>query len=138
MSQQNTKTPTPICRGPWKDCPTQPDAIIAPEADGSRVLYGGETEDATYGGAFVCESVRPECRNLIKAAPDLLAVCKARTDVRHYYEFEFLPTIVAQAIVEKFPAHFGGLTLPITPEAAMERLDRAEGAAISKAEGGAA
>ena len=100
------------------------------ESHGQWAVY----DDAGKDVAIVYDG--PRDGNLIAAAPDLLAACKARAEVRRYYEFEFLPTIVAQALVEWFPAHFGGLTLPITPEAAMERIDRAEEAAIRKAEGG--
>lgn len=60
---------------PWRMSPRQVDAVIADEHPGQCV------EDDYYGGHFVCESVRPQCRALITSAPVLRAALEPLAEV---------------------------------------------------------
>jgi len=70
--------------GPWVDSPNASDAVISTDADAIQEWLScpdpnGITQAALdhYGGAVVCESVQAKDKPLIKAAPDMYAVCKA-------------------------------------------------------------
>lgn len=68
-------------KGPWLDSPGASDAIISQDEDAIKEelgLGGPFTQQALddYGGFIICESVVPNNKPLIKAAPYLYGVCK--------------------------------------------------------------
>lgn len=70
---------------PWRMCERQPDAVVTEDHSVGRCMAsvheGKKTPEEQraqemewYGGHFVCESVQPEFRPLVTAAPELRAV----------------------------------------------------------------
>ena len=75
----NTRAHTP---GPWVDSPGSGDAIISTNHDAiqAEIDRGGPfTKEALedYGGYVIAESVAPNNKALIKAAPEMLTACKS-------------------------------------------------------------
>jgi len=56
--------------GPWIDGNTS-DSIIAPGSS-----YSPDTDNDYYGGCLIAETVAPQNKPLIKAAPELLGACE--------------------------------------------------------------
>ncbi len=65
--------------GPWKQSPKASDAIISGALPEEPAIWGPpeEASHEYYGGRLIAESVAPQDRPLIIAAPDLLDACEA-------------------------------------------------------------
>ena len=64
--------------GPWIDSPHAGDAIISKHPD--AMAHAGDCI-GDYGGYVVCEGTTKRDKPLIKAAPELLAVCENEVDI---------------------------------------------------------
>jgi len=68
---------------PWIDSPNEPGAIISTDPD---AMADAGMEVKYYGGAVIAESIAPRNKPLLKAAPDLLAACKAQDEYEQHVQ----------------------------------------------------
>ena len=63
-------------KGPWWLSDKQPDAVLTADPSASEGYRYAEDNLQYYGGHLVAESIAPQNRPLIAAAPDMLEACE--------------------------------------------------------------
>lgn len=88
-------------KGPWWLSDKQPDAVLTADPSASEGLRYAEDNFQYYGGHLVAESIAPQNRPLIAAAPELLDALEVL--VEKYGEIKYDEALVkkVEALIAK-------------------------------------